>query len=95
LLAQWRCWYFLPVLHIRLLPPPQRTGTYIGGHGGIVGQSVGGYCFGAMGKFLSALVFFLLSVFAFLFAFGIEPKVFLALTECLAVNQETARTKKT
>jgi S-DNA-T family DNA segregation ATPase FtsK/SpoIIIE len=56
-------------------------GTYIGGHGGIVGQTVGGLLLGAMGKFLSALVFFLLSVFAFLFAFGIEPKVLLALTE--------------
>jgi len=56
-------------------------GTYTGGHGGAVGQAVGGMLLGAMGKFLSALVFFLLSVFAFLFAFGIEPKVLLALTD--------------
>jgi S-DNA-T family DNA segregation ATPase FtsK/SpoIIIE len=55
--------------------------TVAGGHGGAVGQSVGGLLMGAMGKFLASLVFFLLSVFAFLFAFGIEPKVLLALTE--------------
>jgi S-DNA-T family DNA segregation ATPase FtsK/SpoIIIE len=52
-----------------------------GGHGGAVGQSVGGLLLSAMGKFLSALVFFLLSAFAFLFAFGIEPKVLLSLTD--------------
>jgi S-DNA-T family DNA segregation ATPase FtsK/SpoIIIE len=56
-------------------------GIYAGGHGGAVGQSVGGFLLSAMGKFLSSLVFFLLSVFAFLFAFGIEPKVLLALTD--------------
>jgi S-DNA-T family DNA segregation ATPase FtsK/SpoIIIE len=55
--------------------------TITGGHGGAIGQSVGGLLMGAMGKFLASLVFFLLSVFAFLFAFGIEPKVLLALTE--------------
>jgi S-DNA-T family DNA segregation ATPase FtsK/SpoIIIE len=57
------------------------SGIYAGGHGGAVGQSVGGFLLSAMGKFLSSLVFFLLSVFAFLFAFGIEPKVLLALTD--------------
>jgi hypothetical protein len=59
------------------------SGIYAGGHGGAVGQSVGGFLLSAMGKFLSSLVFFLLSVFAFLFAFGIEPKVLLALTDRL------------
>jgi S-DNA-T family DNA segregation ATPase FtsK/SpoIIIE len=56
-------------------------GSAVGGHGGAVGAAIGGFLLGAMGKFLSALVFFLLSVFAFLFAFGIEPKVLLALTD--------------
>jgi S-DNA-T family DNA segregation ATPase FtsK/SpoIIIE len=55
--------------------------SIVGGYGGALGQSVGGLLMGAMGKFLSALVFFLLSVFAFLFAFGIEPKVLLALAD--------------
>jgi S-DNA-T family DNA segregation ATPase FtsK/SpoIIIE len=59
-----------------------------GGHGGAVGEAAGGILLGAMGKFLSSLVFFLLSVFAFLFAFGIEPKVLLALTDML--NKEQA-----
>jgi S-DNA-T family DNA segregation ATPase FtsK/SpoIIIE len=45
-----------------------------GGHGGSVGQSVGSVLLGAMGKFLASLVFFLLSFFAFIFAFGLEPK---------------------
>jgi S-DNA-T family DNA segregation ATPase FtsK/SpoIIIE len=53
----------------------------VGGHGGSIGAGVGGILLSAMGKFLSALVFFLLSVFAFLFAFGIEPKVLLALSD--------------
>jgi S-DNA-T family DNA segregation ATPase FtsK/SpoIIIE len=48
-------------------------GSIAGGHGGTVGQAVGNALLGAMGKFLASLVFFLLSVFAFIFAFGLEP----------------------
>jgi S-DNA-T family DNA segregation ATPase FtsK/SpoIIIE len=55
--------------------------TVAGGHGGAVGESVGGLLLTAMGKFLASLVFFLLSAFAFLFAFGIEPKILLSLTD--------------
>jgi S-DNA-T family DNA segregation ATPase FtsK/SpoIIIE len=54
-------------------------GTYSGGHGGTVGQAVGNILLGAMGKFLASLVFFLLSVFAVIFTFGIEPKALLNL----------------
>ncbi len=49
-------------------------GSLIGGHGGAVGKTVGGALVGPMGKFLASLVFFLLSAFAVIFAFSIEPR---------------------
>src|SRR3954465_12447555 len=36
---------------------------------------------GALGKFLSSLIFFILTVFAALFTFGVEPRSLLALLE--------------
>lgn len=54
-------------------------GSLSGGQGGAIGQAVGAAVVGAMGKFLAALVFFLLSVFALIFAFGIEPRSLLEL----------------
>jgi S-DNA-T family DNA segregation ATPase FtsK/SpoIIIE len=56
-------------------------GTYSGGHGGSVGQAVGGLLLGAMGRFLASLVFFLLSIFAVMFTFGIEPKALMNLLD--------------
>jgi S-DNA-T family DNA segregation ATPase FtsK/SpoIIIE len=56
-------------------------GTYSGGHGGTVGQAVGNILLGAMGRFLASLVFFLLSVFAVMFTFGIEPKALMNLLD--------------
>lgn len=56
-------------------------GTYTGGYGGHVGQSLGGLLVGAFGKFLSSLVFFVLTVFAAIFTFGIEPRSLLRLAD--------------
>ncbi|HVS79151.1 MAG TPA: DNA translocase FtsK 4TM domain-containing protein [Candidatus Saccharimonadales bacterium] len=51
------------------------------GHGGHVGQAVGNVLANWMGKFLASLVFFLLSVFSFLFTFAIEPRSLLRMFE--------------
>ena len=50
------------------------AGVLVGGHGGTVGKAVGGALVGAMGKFLSSLVFFVLTLFAVLFTFAIQPQ---------------------
>lgn len=50
-------------------------------HGGHVGQSVGDALQGAMGNFLSSLVFFVLTVFALLFALAIDPRSLIKLLE--------------
>jgi len=50
-------------------------------HGGHVGQTVGDALSGAMGDFLSSLVFFVLTLFALLFTFAIDPRSLLKLLE--------------
>jgi len=57
------------------------TSTWVGGHGGQVGQSIGNALANAFGKFLSSLVFFVLFLGMALFTFGIEPKALLKLAE--------------
>jgi S-DNA-T family DNA segregation ATPase FtsK/SpoIIIE len=52
---------------------------WVGGHGGHVGMAVGDALVAAMGKFLASLVFFVLTLFAALFTFGIEPQSLLKL----------------
>jgi len=51
--------------------------TWTGGHGGGVGKIVGGVVLQALDKFPASLLFFVLSVFAICFSFGISLKVFL------------------
>jgi hypothetical protein len=48
-------------------------------HGGQLGATVGEAVYNLLGRFLSSLVFMLLTVFAFIFTFGIEPKSILNL----------------
>lgn len=50
-------------------------------HGGNVGQAVGDALVGAMGSFLSSLVFFVLTFFALLFTFAIDPRSLIKLFE--------------
>ncbi|MBX4197122.1 DNA translocase FtsK [Candidatus Saccharibacteria bacterium] len=49
------------------------------GHGGRVGEAVGNALANSLGKFLASLVFFLLTVFSFLFTFAIDPRSLLKL----------------
>ena len=51
------------------------------GHGGHVGETVGNVLANSLGKFLASLVFFLLTLFSFLFTFAIEPRSLLKLFE--------------
>lgn len=49
------------------------------GHGGHIGATVGNVLANSLGQFLSSLVFFLLTLFSFLFTFAIEPRSLLNL----------------
>src|SRR5580765_3910488 len=53
-------------------------GTFHGGHGGNIGSGMGGAVLTMLDKIPASLLFFVCTVFAFLFAFGISPKVLLA-----------------
>ncbi|HEX5448112.1 MAG TPA: DNA translocase FtsK 4TM domain-containing protein [Candidatus Saccharimonadales bacterium] len=66
-------WFYAAFLSVDSL------GNFSGGHGGQVGQTVGNLLVGSLGKFLASLVFFILTVFSFLFTFAIEPRVILKL----------------
>ena len=59
----------------------QSDGSLAGGHGGEVGATIGGAVAAAMGKFLTSLVFFILTIFAVLFTLAIEPKSLLKLLD--------------
>lgn len=52
-------------------------GSFSGGHGGAIGKGVGNALLTMLDKLPASLVLFVLTVFAFLFAFGISPKVLL------------------
>jgi len=66
--------FFAAWLHTAFLSSDGATNILVGGHGGEVGATVGDALAGALGKFLASLVFFVLSIAAVLFAFGIEPR---------------------
>lgn len=55
----------------------QLDGTFTGGHGGTVGSGIGGAVLTALDKVPASLLFFVFTVFAVFFAFGISPKVIL------------------
>jgi S-DNA-T family DNA segregation ATPase FtsK/SpoIIIE len=61
-----------------------------GSYGGQLGSTVGESVYNLMGRVLASLVFFLLTVFALLFAFGIEPKIFLKLFQREPKEEGTA-----
>lgn len=68
-------------LHTSFMHHPAAGVGWVGGHGGQLGKTIGQALAGAMGKFLSSLVFFLLTIFAGLFTFSIEPQSLLKLGE--------------
>ncbi len=57
----------------------QLNGVFIGGHGGSVGDAVGGTVLSALDKIPASILFFVFALFAFFFAFGVSPKVLLKL----------------
>ncbi len=67
---------FLASMFHVMFASPDAAGVVSGGHGGHVGQAVGDLLSGALGKFLATTVFFLLSLFAGLFAFNVDFKSF-------------------
>jgi S-DNA-T family DNA segregation ATPase FtsK/SpoIIIE len=70
--------FFASLMHTAFLTSAA-DGTLTGGHGGSVGEAIGGAVANAMGRFLATLVFLLLTAFAVLFTFGIEPRALLDL----------------
>jgi S-DNA-T family DNA segregation ATPase FtsK/SpoIIIE len=70
--------FFAGLMHTVFLTTAA-DGTLTGGHGGSVGEALGGAVANAMGRFLASLVFLLLTLFAVLFTFGIEPRVLIEL----------------
>ncbi|MDB5186234.1 MAG: cell division FtsK/SpoIIIE [Candidatus Saccharibacteria bacterium] len=66
-------------LHVGFVTKNASTGTFDGGHGGAVGQVVGGAVLSALDKMPAAILYFALMTLAFFFAFGISPKVLLAI----------------
>jgi len=68
-------------LHTAFIHHPAASSIWVGGHGGSVGKTIGNVLVGALGKFLASLIFFVLSAFAILFTFSIEPQNLLKLLE--------------
>ncbi len=56
-------------------------GAWIGGHGGSVGQGIGNVALTALDKTPAALLFFVFTVLAVFFAFGISPKILLKIAD--------------
>ena len=55
------------------------AGGYTGGHGGETGRVIGNAMLTILDKVPSAMLFFVLALLAFFFAFGISPQVILKL----------------
>jgi S-DNA-T family DNA segregation ATPase FtsK/SpoIIIE len=71
---------FASLVHVMFIHTDPATGLLAGGHGGAAGKAVGNPLEHSVGKFLASLIFLILTVFAVMFTFGIEPKVLLKLT---------------
>ena len=56
-------------LHTVFLHTDAATGATIGGHGDEIGKSVGGLVASGLGRFLSSLVFIILTIFSIIFTF--------------------------
>ncbi len=55
------------------------NGNWSGGHGGQVGRGIGTVAFAVLDKVPAAILFFVFSILALFFAFGISPKILLHL----------------
>lgn len=66
------CWLFTAFAK-------EQAGSWIGGHGGYTGELLGGAVLMALDPFPASLLFIIFAILAGFFAFGINPKVILAL----------------
>jgi len=57
------------------------AGDWTGGHGGAIGMGVGNVALSVVDKIPASLVFFVFTVLAVFFAFGISPKILLKLAD--------------
>src|SRR5690606_30764763 len=64
-------------------------GEYTGGHGGAVGELIGGITLSAITSIPASIMFLILAMLAFFLAFGISPKVLLALVEPFKRKEDT------
>lgn len=62
--------------------------TGFGGHGGSVGKAIGGALINPFGKFLSSLIFFILTLFALIFTLGVDPRGLLKLKNLFSKDSE-------
>lgn len=59
----------------------QTAGDWSGGHGGQVGQAIGNVTLSLLSQIPASITFFVLSLFAVFFAFGISPKVLMSIID--------------
>ncbi len=71
--------FFAAWMHVAFLHHDGDPNILVGGHGGEVGRAVGDFLSSALGKFLASLVFFVLTLFAALFTFSVNPRSLLGL----------------
>ncbi len=66
----------------------QADGSWDGGHGGWTGTIVGSAILQALDKFPAAIIFFIASVLAIFYAFGVSPKVLLKVADLFKKGEE-------
>ncbi|HZL08130.1 MAG TPA: DNA translocase FtsK 4TM domain-containing protein [Candidatus Dormibacteraeota bacterium] len=67
-----------------------QAGNWAGGHGGAVGKGLGGAVLSLLDKIPASLLFFVFTVLAVFFAFGISPKVLLKFADLFKRPQREA-----
>ncbi len=64
------------------------AGAWSGGHGGQVGQTIGNAVLVLIDRIPASLIFFVFTLLAICFAFGISPKVILKITDLFKRNED-------
>jgi S-DNA-T family DNA segregation ATPase FtsK/SpoIIIE len=77
LLGMFAVLLFSASLFFTAMATKRPDGTFAGGHGGNIGSGVGGAALTALDKIPASVLFFVFTIFAIFFAFGISPKILL------------------